>query len=407
MKNLNRIFAAACAVAAPFAHSFADGRAAARPSPCAIEFAEPRNVPRLFDPYSMTPSKWTAERRPELKKLLETEVYGVRPVERPPHLVFSTVEPDALMMDGKAIRKRIRIEYGGKFGTNSFVCTAFIPRAQKPVPSFVFICNRPPAENIDPTREVKSGFWPAEEIVARGYATVAFHTSDVAPDKQHGNTRGAFAAFEDVERQYRPKNSWGALSVWAWAASRVLDWIETEPTLDTKHVAVIGHSRGGKTALVAAAWDERFAMACSSCSGTGGAKLHHVDLPNAERIVDSVSSHQFWYCRNYTRWVNLDDRAPFDQHMLVALIAPRLVCIGSATEDPHAGPYGEYCTARYATPAWTVFGKPGFVSRGFPEPGQPQQEGDISYHIRAGKHDLTPADWAFYMDFADKHGWRK
>ena len=97
----------------------------------------------------------------------------------------------------------------------------------------------------------------------------------------------------------------------------------------------------------------------------------------------------------------------FDQHWLVALIAPRLVCIGSATEDPHAGPYGEYCTARYATPAWTVFGKRGFVSRGFPEPGQPQQEGDISYHIRTGKHDLTPADWAVYMDFADRHGWRR
>ena len=330
----------------------------------------------------------------------------MRPVERPPHLVFSTVEPDAVMMDGTAIRKRIRIEYGGKFGTNSFVCTAFIPRAQRPVPSFVFICNRPPAENIDPTREVKSGFWPAEEIVARGYATVAFHTSDVAPDKQHGNTRGAFAAFEDVERQYRPKNAWGALSVWAWAASRVLDWIETEPTLDAAHVAVIGHSRGGKTALVAAAWDERFAMAVSSCSGTGGAKLHHVDLPNAERIVDSVSSHQFWYCRNYTRWVNLDAQVPFDQHMLVGLIAPRLVCIGSATQDPHAGPYGEYCTARYATPAWTIFGRKGFVSCGFPDPDTPQQEGDISYHIRTGKHDLTPYDWGVYMDFADKHGWR-
>ena len=394
MKTSSRIGLAACAAAL----SLVAG---------AIEFAEPRNVPRLFDPYSMNPSKWTAERRPELKDVLAKEVYGVRPVERPPHLVFSAAEPDAVMMDGTAVRKRIRIEYGGKFGTNSFVCTAFIPRAQKPVPSFVFICNRPPAENIDPTREVKSGFWPAEEIVARGYATVAFHMGDVAPDKQHGNTRGVFAAFEDVERQYRPKNAWGALSAWAWAASRVLDWIETEPMLDAKHVAVIGHSRGGKTALVAAAWDERFAMAVSSCSGTGGAKLHHVDLPNAERIVDSVSSHQFWYCRNYTRWVNLDDRAPFDQHMLVALIAPRLVCIGSATEDPHAGPYGEYCTARYATPAWTVFGRPGFVSRGFPEPGQPQQEGDISYHIRAGKHDLTPSDWAFYMDFADRHGWRK
>ena len=396
MKTSSRIGLAACAAALSLVAE-------------AIEFAVPQNVPPLFEP-GVTPRSeagWRNTRRPELKKMLETEVYGHRPVERPPHLAFSAAEPDAVMMDGKAVRKRIRIEYGGKFGTNSFVCTAFIPRARKPVPSFVFICNRPPEENIDPTRRVKSGFWPAEEIVARGYATVAFHTSDVTPDKQHGNTRGVFAAFEDVERQYRPKNAWGALSAWAWAASRVLDWIETEPTLDASHVAVIGHSRGGKTALVAAAWDERFAMAVSSCSGAGGAKLNHVDLPDSEHIVQSIASHQFWYCRRYTRWVNLDAQTPFDQHMLVALIAPRLVCIGSATDDAHAGPYGEYCTARYASPAWTLFGRQGFVSRGFPEPGQPQQEGDISYHIRAGKHDLTPADWAFYMDFADRHGWRQ
>jgi len=366
----------------------------------AIEFAVPQNVPPLFEP-GVTPKSeagWRNVRRPELKKILETEVYGRRPVERPPHLVFSAAEPDAVMMDGAATRKRIRVEYGGKYGTNSFVFTAFIPRAAKPAPSFVFICNRPPEENIDPTRKVKSGFWPAEEIVARGYATMAFWTSDVTPDKQHGNTRGAFAAFEDVEKQYRSQTAWGALSVWAWAASRVLDWIETEPTLDAAHVAVIGHSRGGKTALVAAA---------SSCSGAGGAKLHHVDLPDSEHIVLSIASHQFWYCRRYTRWVNLDSQVPFDQHMLVALIAPRLVCIGSATEDAHAGPFGEYCTARYAGPAWTLFGKKGFVSRGFPEPDTPQQDGDISYHVRTGKHDLTPYDWGVYMDFADKHGWRQ
>ena len=120
-----------------------------------------------------------------------------------------------------------------------------------------------------------------------------------------------------------------------------------------------------------------------------------------------MRSRSFWYCHNYKTWANLDQMAPFDQHMLVALIAPRLVCIGSATEDAHAGPFGEYCTARYASPAWTLFGKKGFVARGFPEPETPQQEGDISYHVRTGKHDLTPYDWGVYMDFADKHGWRQ
>lgn len=376
----------------------------------AIEFAEPRNVPLLFDPYSLhgRVEKWRNERRPEIKKILENEVYGRRPVERPPHLVFSAVEPDAVMMDGAAVRKRVRVEYGGRYGTNNFVFTAFIPRGTKPMPSFVFICNREPEKNIDPTRQVKSELWPAEEIVARGYAAIAFWNGDITPDYLHGNTLGVFAAFEDVTRPYRPYTSWGMLSAWAWGASRVMDWIETEPTLDARHVAVIGHSRCGKTALVAAAWDERFAMACSNESGAGGAKMNHVDLPSSEHIVDCIRSRDCWYCRRFIQWVNRDALVPFDQHWLLGLIAPRLVCIGSATGDPEAGPYGEYCSARYASPVWTaVYGMKGFISHGFPAPDTPQQDGDISYHLRTGEHNLTLYDWNIYMDFADKHDWRK
>ena len=379
-------------------------------SAAAIEFAAPQNVPPLFEPGVGAPrdaAVWHDGRRAEIKKIFERQVYGVRPVERPPHLAFSDIEHEREMMEGAALRRRVKIEYGGTYGTNSFPATAFIPKAGKPVPAFILICNRPPEQNIDPERNVKSEFWPAEEIVSRGYAAVTFYIGDVTPDMQHGNTRGAFAAFEDVERKSRPASSWGAISVWAWAASRVLDWLETQSDIDAKHVAVVGHSRGGKTALVAAAWDERFAMACSNDSGCGGAKLNHVDLPGSEKIVNLAISFQFWFCRRFTAWANLDTVAPFDQHMFVALIAPRLVCIGSATEDGWAGPYGEYCTARYASDAWVrVFGMKGFVSTGFPEPNAPQQDGDISYHIRAGGHDLTLYDWKCYLDFADRHGWR-
>ena len=372
----------------------------------AVEMAEPKDVPPLFaEGEARTVEEWRNVRRPAVKKLLESEVYGRRPVERPPHLAFSTLEPDAVMMDGAAVRKRVRVEYGGAFGTNSFTFTAFIPRQEKPAPSFVFICNRPQDEVIDPTRRVKSGFWPAEEIVARGYAAIAFAFDEVTPDREHGNTLGVFAAFEDVTAKYRPYDRWGALSAWGWAASRILDWIETEPSLDAKHVAVIGHSRGGKTALVAAAWDERFAMACSNDSGCGGAKLHHADLPNSEMISHSIRSRAFWYCNRYRMWANRDKETPFDQHMLVAMIAPRLVCIGSATEDPWAGPCGEYLTVCLASEVWRVFGRKGFVSDGFPAPETPQQGGDISYHLRSGEHNLTPYDWNVYMDFADRHGW--
>ena len=125
--------------------------------------------------------------------------------------------------------------------------------------------------------------------------------------------------FEDVERQYRPKDGWGVLSAWAWGASRVMDWIETEPILDAAHVAVVGHSRGGKTALVAGVYDRRFAMACSNNSGCSGAKLNHIDLPESEHLRDIVRTFQFWFCLNYTTHVNAEKSWRVDQHEFVAL----------------------------------------------------------------------------------------
>jgi len=348
---------------------------------------------------------WEKSRAPELLGEFTKSEYGRRPVERPPHLAFEAAEPDAVMMDGKALRKRIRITYGGKYGTNSFVATAFIPRQDKPAPAFLLICNRPAAENIDPTRKVKSGFWPAEEIVARGYAAIAFWNGDIAPDWNTGNREGVFACFEPPGAR-KGTALWGTLSAWAWGASRVMDWIETEPLLDAKHVAVVGHSRGGKTALVTAVYDKRFAMACSNCSGCSGAKLNHIDLPKSEHVAQIVKNFPYWFCQNYFVHANMEDKWRVDQHEFIALIAPRLVCVASATKDNWAGQPGEWWSAKLASPAWELYGRKGLVADAMPAPDTPQQDGDVSYHIRTGIHNLTPYDWDRYMDFADKHGWR-
>ena len=379
-----------------------------------MTFPEPINVPPLMR-LGETRESWVASRRAELREILERQCYGFRPVERPPELAFRQVphdprsleEDDAPVLGGTAFRRRMTCEYVGKYGAGSFPFTAYVPRADKPVPAFVFIALHPLEEYIGPLR-TNSSVWAVEEILRRGYAAIGFDIHDVAPDMWHGNTRGAFAAFCEVERLYRPRDEWGCLSVWAWGASRVLDWVETVPDLiDPKRVAVIGHSRGGKTALLAGALDERFAMAVSNDSGTGGAKLHHVDLPDSEQIMQSVRTNQFWYCRDYTQWVNRDREVPWDQHWLVALCAPRPVCIGSATDDPHAGPWGEFCTARLASPAWGLFGREGLVADNppageLPAPDLPLQDGWISYHIRSGRHELSDYDWGVYLDFADK-----
>ncbi len=373
--------------------------------------SRPKDVPELMRTFAgekvSSVEMWEKVRAPELLAEFTREEYGRRPVERPRKLAFEAEEPDATVMDGAAIRKRVRVSYEGKYGKGTFAFTAFIPKQAKPAPAFLLICNRPAGDNIDPTREKKSGFWPAEEIVARGYAAIAFWNGDIAPDSNRGLTRGVFAIFGGDSRSDRPKDEWGMLSAWAWGASRVMDWIETEPLLDARHVAVVGHSRGGKTALVAGVYDRRFAMACANDSGCSGAKLNHIDLPQSEQVADIVTSFPYWFCRNYVRHVNAEKSWRVDQHEFIALMAPRLVCIASASGDSWAGQVGEYASGVLASPAWELYGKKGLVSNGFPPAEQPLQNGYISYHLRTGKHDLTPYDWGVYLDFADRHGWSK
>lgn len=349
---------------------------------------------------------WNAASSGETYKWFMENEYGVRPpAAEKPVVRFSAFEPDKVMMGGAAVRKRVRITYEGPCGTGEFVATAFIPTAKGPHPSFVLICNRNPVANIDPERVHKIDFWPAEELVRRGYAAIAFYNGDVAPDWDTGNTKGVFACYEK-EGPYRRRNAWGTLSAWAWGASRVMDWIETEPTLDAKHVGVVGHSRGGKTALLAGVTDKRFAMACSNDSGCSGAKLNRMDLPQSEHLADIGPTFPYWFCKNYLRWINRETEMPYDQHQFVALMAPRLVAVASASEDKWAGPRGEYESCVRAGGAWEAQGRKGFVTDGFPAPEQPQQEGSVSYHLRTGRHNLTAYDWKCYLDFADRHGWR-
>lgn len=397
----------------------ADGRIVARAAfafaaacmAASVRAAVPSGVPELLETFAgeriEDAGQWEKVRAPELLEEFTRWEYGRRPVERPAALAFEAAAPDRVMMDGRALRKRVRAMYAGPFGGGSFTFTAFIPRgAKRPAPAFLLVCNRDPAANIDPDREKKSGFWPAEEIVDRGYAAIAFWSGDISPDRQHGRTLGVFAAFEDVEKQYRDRSAWGMISAWAWGASRVMDWIETEPLLDAKRVAVVGHSRGGKTTLVAGVYDKRFAMACANDSGCSGAKLNHIDLPKSEHVADILGTFQYWFCLDYTKRANAETAWRVDQHEFIALMAPRLVCIASATEDDWAGQEGEYFGGLLASPAWELYGRKGLVAGGFPAPETPLQEGCISYHLRTGKHDLTPYDWARFMDFADRHGWR-
>jgi dienelactone hydrolase len=346
-----------------------------------------------------SPQVWKEKRRPELLELFRTHVYGRMPVKRPPNQGFVVESVTPKMMGGKATGKKVAINYEGPGGKGTLRFGLFIPEgAPRPVPAFILVCNRG-EDNIDMTREKKSPFWPAEEIVARGYAAVAFHVAQTDPDKNDGFKDGVHGLFD---RGRRAPDAWGTIAAWAWGASRVLDYLETDPAIDKKRVAVVGHSRGGKTALWAGAEDERFALTISNDSGCTGAAITR--NKKGERIADINKTFPHWFCENCHRYDGRENDLPVDQHELIALIAPRPVYVASASEDEWAYPPAEFAACVAASPVYELLGRRGVGTDKMPVPDAPPlHTGSIGYHLRPGKHDLTIYDWQRYMDFADRH----
>jgi hypothetical protein len=346
-----------------------------------------------------TTARWRDERRPEILELFRKHVYGRNPVGRPENLRFETTETDKNAMDGMATLKRIDIHYAGPGGKGKMELIVFIPnKVARPVPGFLFICNRG-REHMDPTREKKSAFWPAERIVGRGYMAAVFHNSDLAPDQPNMFHLGVHGIFEEKKPERAP-DAWGAIAAWAWGASRAMDYFETDKEIDAKRIAVVGHSRGGKTALWCGAQDERFALVVSNNSGCTGAALSRRLV--GERISD-INNQSHWLCANYKKFNGKENDLPVDQHELIALMAPRPVYVASATLDGWADPLGEFLSCVHAGPVYQLYGLKGLEMDDFPKAGEQLHAGHIGYHLREGNHDLTEYDWDRFMDFADRH----
>ncbi len=369
------------------------------------------NVPEytLPDPFELLDGTkvdsvelWQTRRRPEILELFRKHVYGRAPVGRPEGMTMDVFDLDANAMDGAATRKQVKINFTGKEDGLTMKLVLFLPnKAPKPVPTFLLICNRDP-ENIDPTRKTEMPFWPAEQVIARGYGIAAFYNGDVDPDKHDEFKNGVHGLFDKPGE--RPADAWGTIAAWAWGASRAMDYFETDDAVDARRVAVVGHSRGGKTALWAGAEDERFAMVVSNDSGCGGAALSRRCY--GETVAQINRSFPHWFCENFKKYNDKEAELPVDQHMLMALVAPRLLCVASADEDLWADPRGEFLSAVGAGPVYGLFGLEGLGTAEMPALDQPVQKGNISYHIRSGGHGLTEYDWQQYMNFADKH-WRE
>jgi hypothetical protein len=302
-------------------------------------------------------------------------------------------------MAGAATLKRIRVTSRHAAREHQFELRLFLPNAQRePVPVFLLLNHRSP-NNTDQTRQEQSGFWPAEQVIARGYGVGAIQTAELAPDDKDRFLEGVIQLFEGPDSKPRPRNAWGALAAWAWGASRVMDYFEGESRVDAKRVAVVGHSRGGKAALWAGAEDERFALVVSNDSGESGAALSRRNF--GETIARITESFPHWFANNYKAFAGREKIMPTDQHMLLALIAPRGLYVASADEDLWADPRGEFLSLAHTSPVYGLWGDSPIAAEHMPALNHPLVVGRRGYHIRTGGHDLTPYDWERFVDFAD------
>ena len=333
------------------------------------------------------------ERRKCLSYKITSAEFGFRPVERPKNLAFEIVKENPIL-GGNGVHRKVKISCNGPYAPFAFTADAYFPTGAKAAATFVSISlkGRLDSQKFNPDAEDPSVHsLPVSDILKRGMAVITFTNTDIASDDPESHKTGVFKAFGPLPKD-RKQRDWGTLSAWAWGASRVADWAVTQPEFDAKRLAVIGHSRGGKTALWTGVTDERFALTCVNCSGTGGAKLNHMDLPMSESL-DSMQLGMPWWFSGYYQILaqeNARHKMEFDQHHLLALVAPRTLAVGSGSADNWAGPPGERAAVELAAPVWKKeYGVGGLGEKVF-------------YHVRQGPHDLAPFDWNQYMYIMEK-----
>lgn len=355
-------------------------------------------------------SQWP-KRRAEILALFEEHVYGRIPENVSRDTVRFEVRKTASILDGKAEMREVRIFFT-KADTPYADMLLILPdtAAAKPAPTFLTL-NFSGNHSIHSSEEItvteawtregdhkareedrgfKSNRWAIDKITAAGCALATIYYGEIDPDFDDGFENGLHAVYG------KPKeDEWGSIATWAYGLSVARDYLGTLKEVDQARVAVMGHSRLGKTALWAGATDERFALVISNNSGCGGAALSRRRF--GEKVKRINTSFPHWFNDNFQKYNDNEAELPVDQHQLIALIAPRRVYIASAVEDRWADPNGEFLAGLHASPVWQLLGKDGVGVDAQPEIDTPVG-GEIRYHVRTGKHDVLPYDWEHYIE---------
>jgi hypothetical protein len=354
-----------------------------------------------------TAEEWFKQRRPEIVGLYEREIYGGIP-QRAPHVTFSVVETDTQALNGLAVRKHVIGHLGEGADAPTVNVFLYTPAKRKgPVPVLLHLTffgadpGRTSIVSVVNSRLPRfSEGGPLTNILARGYGYATVRYTEFEGDSATNNLgRARKLALAPIQAKPAP-DEWGTISAWAWGASRVLDYLETDGTVDAKRVAIIGHSRLGKTALWAGAHDPRFALVYSSCAGEMGSSLARRDY--GETVDDMAQNFPWQFAGNFQKYSGHWNDMPVDAHMVIALNAPRPVFITGGTQDQWADPRGEFLAEVAAGPVYRLLGRKDLGETEGPPLDQPLISGALGFHYHTGGHTMTPSDWQAFFDFAER-----
>lgn len=363
-----------------------------------------------------TAETWWKQRRPEILEFYRAEIYGRVPPNAP-KVSWEVVETDPNARDGKAVMKRVVGRMGERQDGPRMNLTVHLPnKTDGPVPmllsiTFGFGAGGPAvgkavgatvkADAPKNKAPVPPRFDFLGEVLSRGWGFASLGYTDIQPDRADQWSQGV-VGLTLKEGQTRPApDEWGTISAWSWGISRSIDFLESEKAVNPKQIAITGVSRLGKTVLWAGAQDERVAAVFSVVSGEMGAALIRRDW--GETLDDMAQNFPWQFAGNLQTWVGRWNELPVDQHMLIALCAPRPVYVNGGLTDQWSDPKGEFLAAAAAGPVYRLLGKSDVGATDVPPLDAPLTTGSLAFHYHSGGHMAVPADWRAFLDFAERH----